>query len=71
MKDRIVEIWNDSVCFFDTTAAISELFDYIKAGKSMTSFLKDHAAVEKEHVVRILELSEQLITAHFQTPSNI
>jgi hypothetical protein len=71
MQKQIVEIWRDRVCFFDTTAPISALFEYIKAGKSMKSFLRDHAAVEKEHVVRLLEQSEQLATAYYQTHSNI
>lgn len=71
MQQQIVEIWQDRVCFFDTTAPISELFDYIKAGKSFASYLNDNPAVEKEHVIRLLEHSQQLITAHYQAHSNI
>jgi len=70
MKNQIVEICKDRVCFFDTNDPISVLFAYIKAGKSITAFLGDHPAVEKDHAIRVMEESEQLINTHYQVYSS-
>ncbi len=71
MEGRIInidpEILGGTPVFFGTRVPIKNLFDYIESGKSIDYFLDDFEGVQKEQVIKILEMSQKLI----ETSSNI
>ena len=47
--------------FFGTRVPIKNLFDYLETGDSIEVFLEDFDSVSREQVVKILEMSKNLI----------
>ena len=46
---------------------IKNLFDYLESGESIDYFLDDFDGVQREQVIKVLEMSQRLI----ETSSNI
>lgn len=71
MEGRIINIDPDILggtpVFFGTRVPIKNLFDYLESGESIDYFLDDFAGVQREQVVKVLEMSQKLI----ETSSNI
>ena len=61
------EILGGTPVFFGTRVPIKNLFDYLESGQSIDYFLDDFEGVQKEQVIKILEMSQKLI----ETSSNI
>ena len=47
--------------FFGTRVPIKNLFDYLETGDSIETFLKDFDGVQKNQVVKVLQMSQKLI----------
>ena len=71
MEGRIInidpEILGGTPVFFGTRVPIKNLFDYLESGESIDYFLDDFEGVQREQVIKILEMSQKLI----ETSSNI
>ncbi len=71
MEGRIInidpEILGGTPVFYGTRVPIKNLFDYLKSGESIDFFLDDFDGVQREQVVKVLEICQKLI----QTSSNI
>jgi uncharacterized protein (DUF433 family) len=71
MEVRIInidpEILGGTPVFFGTRVPIKNLFDYLESGVSIDYFLDDFEGVQKEQVIKILEMSQKLL----ETSSNI
>jgi uncharacterized protein (DUF433 family) len=71
MEQRIINIDPDILggtpVFFGTRVPIKNLFDYLESGESIDFFLDDFEGVQREQVIKILEMSHKLI----ETSSNI
>ncbi len=61
------DILGGTPVFFGTRVPIKNLFDYLETGESIETFLQDFEGVSKSQVVRLLEMSKQLI----ETSTNI
>lgn len=57
------EILGGTPVFYGTRVPIKNLFDYLETGETIETFLEDFEGVSKEQVIRILELSEKLISS--------
>lgn len=55
------EILGGTPVFYGTRVPIKNLFDYLETGESIDYFLDDFDGVQREQVVRILEMSQKLI----------
>jgi len=55
------EILGGTPVFYGTRVPIRNLFDYLETGETIDEFLEDFEGVNKEQVVKLLELSEKLI----------
>ena len=55
------EILGGKPVFDGTRVPIKNLFDYLSAGETLDSFLEDFEAVQREQVVKVLALSQQLV----------
>lgn len=64
-KKKITEVFREKVVFYDTTVPVEDLFQHLREGKSIRSFLKSYPAVEKEQVLQLLTQAEALIVAQF------
>ncbi|MBK9732785.1 MAG: DUF433 domain-containing protein [Chitinophagaceae bacterium] len=71
MKDQIInidpEILGGTPVFNGTRVPIKNLFDYIETGESIDFFLDDFEGVTREQVIRLLEMSKNLL----ESSSNI
>ncbi len=71
MEGRIInidpEILGGTPVFFGTRVPIKNLFDYLESGESIDYFLDDFEGVQREQVIKVLEMSQKLI----ETSSNI
>lgn len=71
MQGRIInidpEILGGTPVFFGTRVPIKNLFDYLESGESIDYFLDDFEGVQREQVIKVLEMSQKLI----ETSSNI
>ncbi|MFT4022562.1 MAG: DUF433 domain-containing protein [Flavihumibacter sp.] len=71
MEGRIInidpEILGGTPVFFGTRVPIKNLFDYLESGDSTDVFLEDFEGVQKEQVLKLLEMSQRLI----ETSTNI
>lgn len=70
MEGRIInidpEILGGTPVFYGTRVPIKNLFDYLESGESIDYFLDDFDGVQREQVIKVLELSQRLI----ETASN-
>lgn len=62
MKGKIInidsEILGGTPVFSGTRVPIKNLFDYLETGESIETFLEDFEGVEREQVIKILEISQ-------------
>ena len=67
MKEKIInidpEILGGTPVFNGTRVPIKNLFDSLEAGETIESFLEDFDGVKKEQVLKVLELSEKLVSS--------
>ncbi len=56
-----LEILGGTPVFYGTRVPIKNLFDYLLTGDSIETFLEDFDGVTKAQVMKILELSNDLI----------
>jgi uncharacterized protein (DUF433 family) len=65
MQDKVIhidaEILQGTPVFYGTRVPIKNLFDYLETGETIEIFLQDFDSVSREQVLKVLELSEQLI----------
>jgi uncharacterized protein (DUF433 family) len=61
------EILGGTPVFNGTRVPIKNLFDYLEAGHSIDYFLEDFSGVNRNQVLRLLEVSQKLI----ESSSNI
>jgi len=65
MQDKVIhidsEILGGTPVFYGTRVPIKNLFDYLETGETIEIFLQDFDSVSREQVLKVLELSEQLI----------
>ena len=61
------EILGGTPVFFGTRVPIKNLFDYLETGDTIEIFLEDFEGVSRNQVIKVLEMSQQLI----ETSSNI
>ncbi len=61
------EILGGTPVFMGTRVPIKNLFDYLEAGESIDYFLDDFEGVQREQVIKLLEMSQKLI----ESSSNI
>ena len=70
MEGRIInidsEILGGTPVFYGTRVPIKNLFDYLESGESIDYFLDDFDGVQREQVIKVLEMSQRLI----ETSSN-
>lgn len=50
-------------CFTGRRVPIKALFDYLKAGHTVEAFLHDYPSVSRAHVVAVIELANQSVSA--------
>ena len=55
------EILGGTPVFSGTRVPIKNLFDYLETGDSIEIFLEDFEGVSKAQVIKVLEMSQQLI----------
>ncbi len=71
MEGRIInidpEILGGTPVFYGTRVPIKNLFDYLESGESIDFFLDGFDGVQREQVVKVLEICQKFI----QTSSNI
>ncbi len=62
MEKRIInidpEILGGTLVFYGTRVPIKNLFDYLETGESIDYFLDDFSGVQREQVIKILEMSQ-------------
>ena len=67
MDGRVINIDRDILggtpVFFGTRVPIKNLFDYLETGDSIEVFLEDFEGVTKTQVVKVLEMSQKLISS--------
>ena len=65
MQDKVIhidaEILGGTPVFYGTRVPIKNLFDYLETGETIETFLQDFDSVSRGQVLKVLELSEQLI----------
>ncbi len=61
------EILGGTPVFNGTRVPLKNLFDYLEAGHSIDYFLEDFESVNRDQVLRLLELSQKLL----ESSSNI
>ena len=65
MKDQIInidpEILGGTPVFSGTRVPIKNLFDYLETGESIDYFLDDFEGVKREQVIKLLEMSKNLL----------
>ncbi len=65
MQDKVIhidaEILGGTPVFYGTRVPIKNLFDYLETGETIETFLQDFDSVSRVQVLKVLELSEQLI----------
>ncbi len=63
---KVINIDNDILggtpVFDGTRVPIKNLFDYLETGETIQEFLEDFPTVEKQQVIRLLELSQKVLT---------
>lgn len=64
-ESKSVQNKNGEIVFTGTDIAISILFNYIKAGRTLENFLEDYAQVTLEQVLDVLELAEEQLKTGF------
>ena len=60
------QILGGTPVFYGTRVPIKNLFDYIETGESIDEFLYDFEGVNREQVIKVLEMSQKLIQTSTQ-----
>lgn len=55
------EILGGTPVFWGTRVPVKNLFDYLKTNASVDEFLIDFESVDRQQVVRLLELSDKMV----------
>ncbi len=55
------EIMSGIPVFLGTRVSVKNLFDYLETGESIDVFLEDFESVSREQVIKILEMSKNLL----------
>lgn len=70
MEQRVInvdpEILGGTPVFLGTRVPVKNLFDYLEEGESLEEFLDDFPSVNKEQVIRLLEISRGLVESSSQ-----
>jgi len=65
MEGRVINIDPDILggtpVFFGTRVPIKNLFDYLETGETIETFLDDFEGVQRQQVLKVLEISQKLI----------
>jgi uncharacterized protein (DUF433 family) len=61
------DILGGTPVFAGTRVPIKNLFDYLETGESILEFLNDFEGVKREQVIKLLELSEELLQSSVKT----
>ncbi len=65
MEGRIInidpEILGGTPVFYGTRVPIKNLFDYLESGESIDFFLDEFDGVQREQVVKVLEICQKFI----------
>jgi uncharacterized protein (DUF433 family) len=61
---RDPEIFSGATVFKGTRVPLAFLFDYLKAGESIETFVEHYPSVSKEAAIAALELAGQLADNH-------
>ncbi|WP_207393318.1 DUF433 domain-containing protein [Duganella aceris] len=61
---RDPEIYSGAVVFVGTRVPLSFMFDYLKAGASIETFIDHYPSVSKQAAVAALEIAGQLADKH-------
>lgn len=56
------DILGGTPVFNGTRVPIKNLFDYLETGETIAEFLEDFPTVRREQVIRLLELSQKVLT---------
>jgi len=66
IENRIInidpEILGGTPVFYGTRVPIKNLFDYLETGESIDYFLDDFSGVQREQVIKLLEMSQNAIS---------
>ncbi|MEZ4993881.1 MAG: DUF433 domain-containing protein [Saprospiraceae bacterium] len=62
------EIQSGTPVFSNTRVPIKNLFDYLKGGDTIEEFLNDFPSVQKQQVLTLLDLMENITTFQFTAP---
>ena len=57
------EIMGGTPVFSGTRVPIKNLFDYLETGETIQTFLQDFEGVTKEQAIKVLEISQRLISS--------
>ncbi len=60
------EILGGTPVFSGTRVPVKNLFDYLKAGKSIDIFVEDFDTIKKEQILQLLELTNKLLLTSTQ-----
>lgn len=65
MKQRVInidpEILGGTPVFLGTRVPVKNLYDYLEEGETIEEFLEDFPSVNREQVVKVLEISRGLV----------
>ena len=56
------DILGGTPVFDGTRVPIKNFFDYLETGETIQEFLEDFPTVEKQQVIKLLELSQKVLT---------
>ncbi len=59
----LIQNQNGTLVFIGTNTEITTLFNYLKAGRSIETFLEDYLQVKLNQVLDLLELAEDQLKA--------
>ncbi len=59
----LIQNQNGTLVFIGTNTEITTLFNYLKAGRSIETFLEDYLQVKLDQVLDLLELAEDQLKA--------
>jgi uncharacterized protein (DUF433 family) len=66
MSENIItidsEILGGTPVFYGTRVPIKNLFDYLEEGDNIDTFLEDFDAVNRDQVISVLSISQELIS---------
>ncbi len=58
------EIMSGTPVFKNTRVPIKNLIDYLETGETLDAFLDDFPSVNRDQVVKVLELAKEMLLTH-------